>query len=337
MPEGRAESENGSAAGALEDTSSPSSKGPRRLDAYLVAQGFFATRSLAQTALMAGEVEIQGQAHPKAGDRVVAAHPPVIHVRARAPFVSRGGLKLAEAFGRWPLAVENRACVDLGASTGGFTDCLLQHGAAHVYAVDVGQGQLHPRLATDDRVTVMDRTNARYLRAADIPRRVSFVTADLAFISLRLVLPTVWDLLTGADRSADPSKETGTARPADGDLAEEPDGLGDAVVLVKPQFEAGRADVGKHGVVRSPDTWRRVLCDVVAAAQGQGFTVRDVAPSPIRGPEGNVEFLLWLGMPPSSARPDTVRPKRPDAPGVQAFDLGRVAEAVREAETLPRA
>jgi len=272
-----------------------------RLDAYLVALGLFATRARAQAALLAGEVEVDGREHPKAGDRVSVDRPPNVRVRARPRFVSRGGEKLEGAFARWPLTVEGRVCADLGASTGGFTDCLLQHGARRVYAVDVGYGQLHPSLARDPRVVVRDRTNARYLTPESFPEAVSFVTADLAFISLRLVLPAISAVLGAA-------------------------GGGEAVLLVKPQFEAGRADVGKRGVVRTPAVWRRVLLEVMAAARAQACAVQDAVPSPVRGPEGNVEFLLWITRP-SPGPADRFAHER----GAEE-DAPRAARAVAQAE-----
>lgn len=284
--------------GSAEDGERPAPREAIRLDAYLVALGLFDSRSRAQAALLAGEVEVDGRVRPKPGDRVFLRKPPSVRLRARPRFVSRGGEKLEGAFARWPLSVAGRVCADLGASTGGFTDCLLQHGARRVYAVDVGYGQLHPSLAQDPRVVVCDRTNARYLTPESFPDAVSFVTADLAFISLRLVLPAVSAVLAAA-------------------------GGGDAVLLVKPQFEAGRADVGKRGVVRSPYVWRRVLEEVMAAARAQACTVQDAAPSPVRGPEGNVEFLLWVTRPaPGQAEPPL---------GANQDDASCAARAVAEA------
>jgi 23S rRNA (cytidine1920-2'-O)/16S rRNA (cytidine1409-2'-O)-methyltransferase len=182
-------------------------------------------------------------------------------------FVSRGGEKLAAALKRFAIDPEGWVCADVGASTGGFSDCLLQAGAAKVYAIDVGYGQLAWELRQDDRVVVMERTNARYL--ATLPEPIDFAVSDVSFISLRHVLPPIRLWLTVA---------------------------GQAVVLVKPQFEAGRADVGKGGVVRDATIHRRVLSDVTAFACNQGFAIRGLIPSPLHGPSGNIEFLLWLAL-----------------------------------------
>jgi 23S rRNA (cytidine1920-2'-O)/16S rRNA (cytidine1409-2'-O)-methyltransferase len=233
-----------------------------RLDEALVARGLAETRSQARALIMAGSV--------RSGDRVLdkpgmPAPAGPLDVAGGARFVSRGGEKLQRALDVFPIAPAGRVCADLGASTGGFTDCLLQAGAARVYAVDVGRGQLHWRLRQDDRVVVIERQNARYLEA--LPEPVSLVVADLSFISLALILPVIHRLLT-------------------------PDG--GAVALVKPQFEAGREQVGKGGVVRDPTTHRAVLMRFIADACAQGFAVAGLVASPLRGPAGNVEFLAHL-------------------------------------------
>ncbi len=184
------------------------------------------------------------------------------------PFVSRAGGKLAAALDRFEVDPSGRRCLDAGASTGGFTDVLLQRGAARVVAVDVGYGQLAWSIRTDERVTVMERTNVRELAARDLPFAPDLVVADLSFISLRTVLPTLVDV-AGPDATF--------------------------LILVKPQFEAGRADVGSGGVVREPSVWRRVLDEVIAAAAELGLRARGVMASPLPGPAGNVEFMLRLG------------------------------------------
>lgn len=211
---------------------------------------------------MAGAVRI-GETTATRASQLVAADAPVTVVE-RLPYVSRGGVKLAAALDAFGLGVAGRVAVDVGASTGGFTDCLLQRGARRVYAVDVGYGQLDWRLRQDERVTVLERTNIRYLQA--LPELVDLAVIDVSFISLRLVLPAVRRLL----------------RPG-----------GDVVALVKPQFEVGRGRT-ERGVVRDPAVHRQVLSDLVAWCQANGWTVRGIVPSPLRGPAGNREFFIWL-------------------------------------------
>ncbi|GAB4453454.1 MAG: TlyA family rRNA (cytidine-2'-O)-methyltransferase [Anaerolineae bacterium] len=229
----------------------------------LCERGLVASRELARRMILAGEVRVDDQLVDKPGARVpVEAE---IDLKAAPRFVSRGGEKLAAALDAFDIDVTGRVCADAGASTGGFTDCLLQRGARKVYSIDVGYGQLDYRLRTDPRVVVMERTNARYVES--LPEPVSLATVDASFISLRLLLPAVWGWL---------------AEPAD------------VVPLIKPQFEAGRRDVGKGGVVRNAAVHRRVLQEVLSAAAALGFTVRGLIRSPLTGPAGNVEFLAWL-------------------------------------------
>ncbi|MCL6595188.1 MAG: TlyA family RNA methyltransferase [Firmicutes bacterium] len=235
-----------------------------RLDQHLVRRGLFATRSQAAAALLAGEVEVEGAERPRPGDRVRGE--PAVRLRSGPRYASRGGRKLEAALERWPVPVAGAVCADLGSSTGGFTDCLLAHGARRVYAVDVGRGLLAWRLRQDARVVVREGTNARHLRADDLPERVEVVTADLAFISLTKVAPAIGDLLRAG---------------------------GHAVCLVKPQFEAGPARVGRRGVVADPADWRRAVTAVAASLAAVGVGARAVMASPILGPEGNAEFLLW--------------------------------------------
>ena len=233
-----------------------------RLDRLLVARGLVESRSVAQRLIRAGEVLVEGQLVDKPGTQVPVEA--AIRLKARPRFVSRGGEKLAAALERFDVPVEGRVAADIGASTGGFTDCLLQHGAAKVYAIDVGYGQLAWKLRRDPRVVVMERTNARYLRA--LPEKVGLIVSDLSFISLRLVYATAIAWL-----------EEG----------------GDVVSLIKPQFEAGRREVGKGGVVRDPRVHRRVLEEVAAAMAKLGLGLRGLMASPLLGPAGNVEFLGW--------------------------------------------
>lgn len=238
------------------------------MDVLLVERGLAKSRSWAQRLIRAGEVRVTGRISDKPGTRV--ATNAAITVQARPRFVGRGGEKLEAALARFGLDVAGIAAADVGASTGGFTDCLLQRGARRVYAIDVGYGQLAWRLRNDPRVVVMERTNARYLE--DLPEPVGMVTADVAFISLRLILPAAARWL-------------------------QPDGQ--VVALIKPQFEAGRREVKKGGVVRDPDVHRRVLERVLNAAAELGLGLGGLMPSPLRGPAGNVEFLGWweLGAP----------------------------------------
>ena len=244
-----------------------------RLDVLLVERGLAESRAQAQRLIRAGLVRVEGQVADKPGTRV--ATNVEITLQARPRFVSRGGEKLEAALVRFGLDVTGAVAADVGASTGGFTDCLLQHGARRVYAIDVGYGQLDWRLRNDPRVVVMERTNARYLEC--LPEPVDVVTADVSFISLGLILPMVVRWFTP------PSPP-----PTGG-------GRGGVVALIKPQFEAGRREVGKGGVVRDPEVHRRVLERVLGIAAGLDLGLCGLMPSPLRGPAGNVEFLAWWG------------------------------------------
>ncbi|MGH2679679.1 MAG: TlyA family RNA methyltransferase [Actinomycetota bacterium] len=238
--------------------------GRRRLDAELVRRGLAESRAEAQEAVRAGHVRVRGAPATKSTTLVGADEALVLAAPAR-PFVSRGGEKLAAALDAFEIDPSGRDCLDAGASTGGFTDCLLQRGARHVVALDVGSGLLEWELRTDPRVTVLEKTNVRELRPDVLPRRPSLVTADLSFISLRLAVPPLM-------RAAEP--------------------LADLVLLVKPQFEARREEVGRGGVVRDPGVWRRTIEAVAEAARAAGAATAGVIPSPVKGPAGNVEFLL---------------------------------------------
>ncbi len=237
-----------------------------RLDIELVNRGLAESRERAKAYIMEGVVYVDGQKAMKAGDKVKNGMQ--IEVRGTPiPYVSRGGLKLEKAVTAFALDFTNMICVDVGASTGGFTDCMLQNGARKVYAIDVGYGQLAWKLRTDSRVVNIERTNIRYLDLQLLPEPVDFCSIDVAFISLKLVLPVVFSFL---------------------------DNGGQVVALVKPQFEAGREEVGKKGVVRDAAIHRRVIQNTIAAALEIGFSVLQLESSPIRGPEGNIEFLLLL-------------------------------------------
>jgi 23S rRNA (cytidine1920-2'-O)/16S rRNA (cytidine1409-2'-O)-methyltransferase len=233
-----------------------------RIDVVLTERGLVESRNKAQRLIRAGEVRVDGQLVHKPSTQV--ADDVEITLKAKLPFVSRGGRKLAAALERFDLDVIGAVAADVGASTGGFTDCLLQAGAARVYAIDSGYGQLHWDLRNDPRVVVMERTNARYLDR--LPEPIDVATVDVSFISLELILPKVVGWLC-----------------ADADV----------VGLIKPQFEAGPQDVEKGGVVRDPAVHRRVLRDVLEAAAELELGLRGLIPSPLRGPAGNVEFLAW--------------------------------------------
>ncbi len=247
-----------------------------RVDTLLVEQGLIESRSRAQRLVMAGQVRADGQLVHKPAQMVRPEAELTIKEMPR--FVSRGGKKLLAAFEVFDLDVADRICADVGASTGGFTDCLLQHGASKVYAIDVGKGILHWKMRSDPRVVVMEETNARYLE--NLPEPVSFVTIDASFISLKLLLPMVHQWFSPLL------------------LGEEPGLRSEAVVLIKPQFEAGRKEAAKgRGVIRDPKIHRRVLREILTFAQEQGFSLRGLAQSPVVGPKGNIEFLAWLAWP----------------------------------------
>ena len=235
----------------------------QRLDLAVVERGLADTRSRAKALIMAGDVLVNGQRETRAGQNVAPNDD--VTLREKPRFVSRGGEKLDHALERFGIDVTGVIAADLGASTGGFTDCLLQRGAARVYAVDVGYGQLDERLRTDPRVVSMERTNARHLES--LPEPVAIVVIDVSFISLALIFPVVACILS--------------------------DG-GACVPLIKPQFEAGKDDVGKGGVVRDPAIHEKVLRNAIAAARESGLAVTGLVASPLRGPAGNVEFLAHL-------------------------------------------
>ncbi len=241
----------------------PAKRKAMRLDELVVARGLAPTRSQAQRLIMAGEVSIEGQAAAKPG--MTVAEDTALTVKQPLAYVSRGGLKLEAALDAFGLDPTGWVCADIGASTGGFTDCLLQRGAARVYAIDVGYGQLAWSLRQDARVISIERTNIRHLDP--LPEPVSLATIDVSFIGLQLVLPHVATMLTP---------------------------VGQIIALIKPQFEVGKGQVGKGGVVRDPALHRRVLADRLKGAVGLGLSPGGLIRSPIKGPAGNVEFLAWL-------------------------------------------
>ncbi|MEH2942896.1 TlyA family RNA methyltransferase [Lachnospiraceae bacterium KK002] len=237
-----------------------------RLDVLLVQRGFAPSREKAKAMIMEGNVFVAGQREDKAGTSFdVKAE---IEVRGNTlRYVSRGGLKLEKAMKQFQISLADRICMDIGASTGGFTDCMLQNGAAKVYAVDVGYGQFAWKLRQDERVVCMEKTNIRYVTPEDIGDVLDFASVDVSFISLTKVLPPVRELLKDQ---------------------------GELVCLIKPQFEAGREKVGKKGVVRDPKVQEEVIRKVLDAAEELGFGIRNLDFSPIKGPEGNIEYLVHM-------------------------------------------
>ena len=250
----------------------------KRLDVLLTEQGYADSRSKAQAIIMAGQVYVDGQKADKPG--ISYEETVSIEVRGVAcPYVSRGGLKLEKALRDFGVEPKDYVCSDSGASTGGFTDCLLQQGAKKVFAIDVGYGQLDWKIRSDERVVVMERTNIRYVTPEDLGEPLDLSVIDVSFISLKIVLPTIKTLL----------KPTGQV-----------------LCLIKPQFEAGKEKVGKKGVVRDPQTHQEVLDMFVELADSLGFTILGLTFSPVKGPEGNIEFLGHLTLDDKPGiRPDT--------------------------------
>ncbi len=247
-------------------------KHKERLDVLLVARNLAESRSKAQAMIMAGEVYVNEQKADKAGLEINIDDEPVVEVRGSAcPYVSRGGLKLEKALRDFCVNPTGFVCSDSGASTGGFTDCLLQQGASKVFAIDVGYGQLAWKIRSDPRVVVMERTNIRYVTPEDLGEPLDLSVVDVSFISLKIVLPAIQKLL----------KPTGQV-----------------LCLIKPQFEAGKENVGKKGVVRDPAVHAQVLRDFTALVASLNFTIRNLTFSPVKGPEGNIEFLAHLSMQP---------------------------------------
>lgn len=237
-----------------------------RLDVAVFERGLAETREKAKALIMAGSVYLNGQKALKGG--AAAKDTDIIEVRGAVnPYVSRGGLKLHKAVQNFGLSLEGCVCMDIGASTGGFTDCMLSNGAAKVYAIDVGYGQLAWKLRCDERVVNMERTNFRYVTHEQIPEQVDFASVDVSFISLRKILPVMRELLRDGGR---------------------------AVCLIKPQFEAGRENVGKKGVVRDRAVHESVVASITEFAVESGFNVCNVDFSPIKGPEGNIEYLMLV-------------------------------------------
>ncbi len=265
-----------------------------RLDQLLVERGLAGSRERAKRLIMAGEVLVDEQKIDKAGTAVK----PEAHIRLLSkdiPYVSRGGLKLAKAIKEFGVSLKGKVAADIGASTGGFTDCMLQNGAVQVFAIDVGYGQLAWKLRTDERVVNMERTNIRQVTPDMIGRPLDFASIDVAFISLDKVLPVARTL-----------------------LAEN----GEIVALIKPQFEAGRENVGKKGVVRDPEVHRAVIEKVINLARGLDLTPLALTYSPVKGPEGNIEYLVWLT---KEAKKDQ------EESGADEIDAAKIEQVVAEA------
>ena len=237
-----------------------------RLDAVMVQQGMVPSRQRAKTLIQNGQISVNGKVCTKPAF-AVSETDRIAMEGSDIPFVGRGGLKLEHAVQQMQLSLEGMVCLDIGASTGGFTDCMLQNGAVKVYAVDVGYGQLAWSLRTDERVVNMERTNIRNVKPEDLAEQIEFFSVDVSFISLHHIFPVAQAITT-------------------------PDAMG--VCLVKPQFEAGREKVGKNGVVRDPATHREVLHNAMGYAAANGFAVRGLDFSPVKGPEGNIEYLMFV-------------------------------------------
>ena len=239
-----------------------------RLDIYLTENGLAPSREKAKAYIMTGIVYVNNQKSDKAG--ILVSEEDVVEIRGKKmPYVSRGGLKLEKAVSVFPINLSDKTCMDAGASTGGFTDCMLKNGAKKVYSVDVGYGQLAWELRTDERVVNLERTNVRYLTEEQVPEKIDFISADLSFISLKLVLPVLKSFLTDN---------------------------GQMVCLIKPQFEAGREKVGKKGVVRDKSVHEEVILNIYEFANSIGLYAHGLDFSPVRGPEGNIEYLIFLSL-----------------------------------------
>lgn len=239
----------------------------QRLDVLLVNHGYADSREKAKAIIMSGNVFVNGQREDKAGSTFEEEGIDLFIKENPLKYVSRGGLKLEKAMQTFPITLDGKLCMDIGASTGGFTDCMLQNGASKVYAIDVGHGQLAWKLRNDERVVCMEKTNFRYVTHEQVPEEIDFASVDVSFISLEKILPVAYELL----------KEDAQM-----------------VCLIKPQFEAGREQVGKKGVVRDAKVHEEVICRIVTFTQSIGFSPVGLTFSPVRGPEGNIEYLLWI-------------------------------------------
>ncbi|MEE3482523.1 MAG: TlyA family RNA methyltransferase [Lachnospiraceae bacterium] len=275
----------------------------KRLDVLVTERGLAASRERAKRLIMEGKVFVDGQREDKPG--MTFAEDCELTLKGEdMPYVSRGGYKLEKAMKTFPIELTGDVCMDIGASTGGFTDCMLQNGAAKVYSVDVGYGQFAWSLRTDPRVVCMEKTNVRYLTESQVPESLDFASCDVSFISLSKVLPAAYNLL-----------KTG----------------GQMVCLIKPQFEAGKDKVGKKGVVREPSVHREVIAKVVSDVKAIGFTPLGLTFSPVKGPEGNIEYLIWLRKDREGKSPLPV----PDKDGHVAEDTPDTLSVVSVTDALP--
>lgn len=237
-----------------------------RLDILLVEKGIFTSRERAKTSIMAGKIFVDGQRVDKAGEKV-SVNAEIIFKGQEIPYVSRGGLKLEKAIKEFDIILKDKVCMDIGASTGGFTDCMLQNHAKKVFSIDVGYGQFAWKLRTDSRVVCMERTNIRYVTPEDIGEEVDFASIDVSFISLKKIMPATKNLLSDK---------------------------GEVVALIKPQFEAGREKVGKKGVVRDINVHNEVVTGIIEYLYSEDLNILDLSYSPIKGPEGNIEYLVYF-------------------------------------------
>ncbi len=261
-----------------------------RLDVLLTERGLAESRSKAQALIMAGQVRVNGQVALKPATAIDSESALTVDTGPR--FVSRGGEKLDAALEAFGVNLSGLVCADVGSSTGGFTDCMLQRGAAKVYALDVGKGILHWKLRNDPRVVVMEETNARFVES--LPEQVDFVTVDASFISLKILLPVIknWFSPLESHREEREEKKNLSALRV---LRGSENMQGGIVALIKPQFEAGKKDVARgDGVIRDPEVHKQVLLDILTFAQNAGFAIRGLVRSPLLGPKGNAEFLVWL-------------------------------------------
>ncbi|WP_460293953.1 TlyA family RNA methyltransferase [Clostridium tertium] len=237
-----------------------------RLDILLVEKGIFTSRERAKTSIMAGKIFVDGQRVDKAGEKI-NVDADIIFKGQEIPYVSRGGLKLEKAIKEFGVNLKDKVCMDIGASTGGFTDCMLQNDAKKVFSIDVGYGQFAWKLRTDSRVVCMERTNIRYVTPEDLGELIDFASIDVSFISLKKIMPATLSLLNES---------------------------GEVVALIKPQFEAGKEKVGKKGVVRDINVHKEVVLDIVEFLISQNLNILSVSYSPIKGPEGNIEYLVYF-------------------------------------------